>query len=427
MTSQIDFLIDDTSKWWQKEHDTTGLFIWSSKVSTMKINADKVDKVELKIDYNGIPNNEIVIIVNHLEKRYALEIGKNVISIDTDNVCTLSIKSDVFVPNTITPTSPDLRLLGVMLRGIRLFSNDIWTVCDLNDIPFIHQLSDYTKFNNEFNSCGRLIELPEKKYPVILTKPKIGILLFLHAPAPKIFESLNKYRISKHDYDVIIFSDNPAVYEFDDRILRVNNCQTTDGNPSFKKTYGAAKMFRTAIDIASERNMDYFFLLEWDCLFGKDYWFDTLVDEHNSWGPTIVSGTPIQTPTIHTSVKEGYNLHYLMQDFVSRYIIDTKLAMGSIPHPRNSLYFINGGLAFYKTEEMKEYFSDYSMKELSVGFDVHIGIKGFSKYKDKVFDKFVWLKSSYSGGNPYNIYTHEQRMNMFALKSKVAIHPYKTQ
>ena len=41
-------------------------------------------------------------------------------------------------------------------------------------------------------------------------------------------------------------------------------------------------------------NFDYYFCYEWDCKIGKDYWYDTLWEEHLSWPyePTM-TGTPV--------------------------------------------------------------------------------------------------------------------------------------
>lgn len=423
MNNDLEFIIDESSRWWTIEKDLNGSFIWSSPSASIKINNDDIKFITLVIEYHSYLSR--VIHIN--SKEIHLNDGDNEIKIECDKCKVINVLADPYIPSEINSKNSDSRPLGIKLKKIKVWYDSIFNdYINVDDIQMVYDLNNYSIFTSKLNENGYLVNVNNiTSSPSIIVPKKTAIFLFIDKPYKTIFETLSKYKIG-NKYELIIVSDNEEICKNNDAIIKVKNCQIEHPNQNYRKTYANAKAFVNIVQIAKSRNIEIFCLIEWDCLVNKDFWFDILLDEHLSWkNEAVISGTPIATPAIHNNIKQGYNLHYLMQHYTSEYIKDCKVAMGNIPHHRNSMFFINGGFSFYKTSEMVEYFEDYEMETMRMGFDVYIGTKAFSKYKEKVFEKCAWLKSSFSGGNPYFIYTHEQRMTMLNSGLKIAIHPYK--
>lgn len=425
----IELILNDESNWWQVENNNNNNFIWTSGYSKLKINISEIKKVEILIEYNGLVSNNLKIKTNNDLCDIGMVLGNNLISIfdNNKNISDVAIISDTFIPNKLNSDSTDFRTLGIMLKSIKLFLNDSTDCINVNiqDLFYSNENSNYINYTNELNKNGSLFKSKKYKSFYVSSKKTKAIFLYLDKPYKTIFKSLKDYKISKN-YKLILFSGDSEVCESIDDVIKIENFNINCYNNSYKKMFEGAKAFKVGLDIASDKNIDYLFWLEWDCLIGADYWFDSLWEEHNSWiEEPVISGTPIATPCIHNYIKEGYNLHYLMQNYTSEYINDNKIAMGSIPHNRESLFFINGALSFYNVNEVKEYFVNCNPEISRSYFDVYIGKMLYKKYKEKIFEKCAWLKSSYSGGYPYKIYTDEQILNMLNTGLKKIVHPYK--
>lgn len=425
----IELVLNDESNWWQLEHDKNTNFIWTSGHSELKINLSEIKKVEISIQYNGLISNSLQIETNNNLHDIKMLIGDNLISVfdDNKNISNIKIISDTFIPSKLNANNKDFRKLGIQFKNIKLFSKDSLDGINVNieDLIYSNQSLTHINYTEEFNKNGVLIKSKKYKSFYVPSKKTKAIFLYLDKPYKTIFKSLDNYKISK-DYELILFSANSEVCENIKNVIKIENFNINCSNDAYKKMYEGAKAFQFGLEIANDKNIDYLFWLEWDCLIGADYWFDFLWEEHNSWiEEPVISGTPIATPFIHNNVKEGYNLHYLMQNYISEYINDNKIAMGSIPHNRESLFFINGALSFYNVNEIKEYFTNYDPEISRSYFDVYIGKMLYKKYKEKIFEKCAWLKSSYSGGYPYKIYTDEQILTMLNTGLKKIVHPYK--
>jgi hypothetical protein len=186
--------------------------------------------------------------------------------------------------------------------------------------------------------------------------------------------------------------------------------------------------FIEAIKIAKEKQWDYFFYYEWDCVVGKDYWYDTLIEEHMAWYyEPIITGTPcLRYPkTITGDLMHG----------MARYMYDYTKASGvsmNIDNAPMSLY-TNGALTFYTTSHMLDLFGDEIFTDIrdkdshvdKVGcWDFSLGQRIYKKYGTD-FVKYVgWLPSSYSGCGE-TCYSLDQRLYMLESGKKVAMHQYK--
>ena len=421
----INLILNEESKWWNIEKNSIESFVWSSGKSQLEILKSNVIKYELLVSFTPAISNKICIILGESIQEVYLKEGENLISLENPNNSNrIAIVSESFVPHALNSKHTDFRNLGIILKKIRLILENDVIECFPSDFLYKNESEAYDTLIKNLNDNGKLMDYRLFNHTKYTPKKKPTVFLYLHLPFKTIFQSLNNYKMSKN-FDIIYFSCNSEVCEKFENVIKIPNFEIATSDLMYKKTYEAAKAFEWGTKIALEKNIDYMFWLEWDCLFGKDYWLDTLWEEHNSWNSEpIISGTPIATPSIH-NVYEGYNLQFMMQNYVSEYVINSKVAMGNIPHNRNSLFFINGGLSFYNIPEITKHMSQYSMYSARRGFDVYLGEKMFEVYREKVFDKCAWLKSSYSGGNPYKIYTDEQILKMLNSGLKVAVHPYK--
>lgn len=239
----------------------------------------------------------------------------------------------------------------------------------------------------------------------------------------KCIENLESYNFSKNSNIIIISDDDLKLSNMFGlvKIKKIPKLRNSNDYSSF--------IFLNALQLATEIKLDYFFYYEWDCKVGKDFWYDTLWEEHLDWSDPLMTGTPVVKVSMKNPIGnflcgiETYRHQYAKKCGVAMSVYNCGGLVESSVHT-------NGALGFYKTSEIKKIFYK-SIKEVSPStirkispWDNFLGTKFYKKYKSKCFNRIGWLPSSYSGcGDEF--YCQKQRNFMLDSGLKVAIHQNK--
>lgn len=258
---------------------------------------------------------------------------------------------------------------------------------------------------------------------------KVGCLMYINqldSGIKQSIQNLSEYKMSKYNIPFIFYSDDELTGI---KYQKINKIEKMDGGYYRIKDKYAFWSFVEAIKIAREKNWDYFFIYEWDCKVGKDYWFDTIWQEHLSWShKPIITGTPaVRYPKSNIGnfckILETYSYNYSKECHVS---LNVDLASPI------SLY-TNGALTFYDTNELCNYYRDEIDNKIidknshvdEVGpWDFGLGIRIFKKLKEESFKRVGWLPSVYSGCGDF-CYNQTQRDLMLKSGLKAVIHQHK--
>lgn len=258
---------------------------------------------------------------------------------------------------------------------------------------------------------------------------KVGVIFYVHElndSIKKCIENINNYKFSRYNIPFVLYSDNHLNGVNHIKFDKMEEMQPGLYRKCDKYAFWA---FIEGIKIAKEKEWDYFFCYEWDCLINQDYWFDTLWQEHLSWPyEPIITGTPaIRMPKLAIG-----NFFQGAQDYIYNYSKQCNVSI-NIDHASPISIYTNGALTFYNTEKLSEFFA----KELydivpnksehvdEVGpWDFGLGIRIYDKLKDESFKRVGWLPSSYSGCGDF-CYNEKQRLNMLETNLKIIMHQYK--
>lgn len=355
------------------------------------------------------------------------------IKIPIIDVESIQIKSDYFSPFD-AKISEDKRKLAFKLSEFLLEKNKNFYVQKVNKTGHLDE-TIYKDFTNQKYIIDKTNFFFTKDINFNIKKNKTsGILLYLQNfddKTKKCVANLLDYKHSKNDIPIIIYSDEdlesnlPSYLKFV-KIPKIPKMHGGNLNPSDKYAFWS---FIESIKIAKDFNFDYYFCYEWDCKIGKDYWYDTIWEEHLSWPyEPIMTGTPV----FKCPLNGCGNLLQGSADYRHLYSKECNMFMVLEYTYPYSLY-TNGALTFYNTKESEMYFrkeiydnisnkSDY-MDTISP-WDLEYGIRLFKKHKEKSFNKVGWLPSSYSGCGDY-YYNQFQREDLLNKELKVVIHQYK--
>jgi hypothetical protein len=437
-------IISLSTGWYDLENTPNGKFRWMSITGELIVNSNNgYDNLILK-STNLFNKKEISISIRKkndkefeciFSKTY--EVDESVlIKIPIKDVEIIQIKSDYFSPFD-TGTSEDKRKLSIGLyefifeRQNCLYAQSIDKIKHIDEQLYTSIVENKivdTNTNTLFNTNNLIYKNIEINKPI-----KSAIILYLQnfeRENKKCLDNLAEFKHSRHNISIIIYSDSdsiPGNYPF--KFIKIPKIQKMESgmlNLSNKYSFWA---FMEAIKIAKEFELDYFFCYEWDCKIGKDYWYDTLWQEHLNWtGEPTMTGTPVFKCPLNGSG----NLLQGIQDYRYKYSKECKLYM-VVEHTYPYSLYTNGALTFYNTKHTEFYFnkelysniinkSDY-MDTISP-WDLEIGIRLFKDLKEKSFEKVGWIPSSYSGCGDY-FYNQEQRNQMLESGLKVVIHQYK--
>jgi len=437
-------IVSLSTGWYDLENTPNGKFRWMSITGELIVNSNNdYDNLILK-STNLFNRKEISISIRKkndkefesiFSKTY--EVDESIlIKIPIKDVEIIQIKSDYFSPFD-TGTSEDRRKLSIGLYEFIFERQNCLYAQAIDKIKHIDEQLYTSIVENKIvdTNTNRLFNINDLTFKNIeINKPiKSGIILYLQnfeKQNKKCLDNLVEFKHSKHNIPIIIYSDSestPDNYPF--KFIKIPKIQTMVSgmnNLSNKYSFWA---FMEAIKIAKEFELDYFFCYEWDCKIGKDYWYDTLWQEHLNWtGEPTMTGTPVFKCPLNSSG----NLLQGIQDYRYKYSKECKLYM-VVEHTYPYSLYTNGALTFYNTKHTEFYFykelysniinkSDY-MDTISP-WDLEIGIRLFKDLKEKSFEKVGWIPSSYSGCGDY-FYNQEQRDQMLESELKVVIHQYK--
>jgi len=437
-------IVSLSTGWYDLENTPNGKFRWMSITGELIVNSNNdYDNLILK-STNLFNKKEISISIRKKnDKEFESTFSKTyevdesiLIKIPIKDVEIIQIKSDYFSPFD-AGTSEDRRKLSIGLYEFIFERQNCLYVQSIDKIKHTDEQLYSSIVENKIvdTSTNRLFNINDLTLKNIeINKPiKSGIILYLQnfeKQNKKCLDNLAEFKHSKHNIPIIIYSDSestPDNYPF--KFIKIPKIQTMVSgmnNLSNKYSFWA---FMEAIKIAKEFELDYFFCYEWDCKIGKDYWYDTLWQEHLNWtGEPTMTGTPVFKCPLNGSG----NLLQGIQDYRYKYSKECKLYM-VVEHTYPYSLYTNGALTFYNTKHTEFYFykelysniinkSDY-MDTISP-WDLEIGIRLFKDLKEKSFEKVGWIPSSYSGCGDY-FYNQEQRNQMLESGLKVVIHQYK--
>jgi len=437
-------IVSLSTGWYDLENTPIGKFRWMSVTGELIVSSkNDYDNLILK-STNLFNKKEISISIRKKnDKEFesiflkTYEINDSIlIKIPIKDVEIIQIKSDYFSPFD-TGTSEDRRKLSIGLYEFVFERQNCLYTQSIDKIKHVdEQLYSSIVENKIVNVCTNTLfninDLTLKN--IKINKPiKSGIILYLQnfeKQNKKCLDNLAEFKHSKHNIPIIIYSDSnstPDNYPFKFiKIPKIPKMEIGMYNPSDKYAFW---YFMEAIKIAKEFELDYFFCYEWDCKVGKDYWYDTIWQEHLDWyGEPTMTGTPVFKCPLNGSG----NLLQGIQDYRYRYSKESKLYM-VVEHTYPYSLYTNGALTFYNTKHTEFYFykelysniinkSDY-MNTISP-WDLEIGIRLFKDLKEKSFEKVGWLPSSYSGCGDY-YYNQDQRNDMLNNGYKVVIHQNK--
>ena len=430
--------------WYDLENPVEGKFRWMSLSGEILVKSNNnYDNLILK-SINLFNKKQILVLVrkknteefiNIFSKKY--EVNESLlIKIPIKDIDIIQIKGDYFSPFD-DGISQDKRKLSIGFyqfiyeKQNRLYVQSIDKVKHVNDALYTNIVENKiieprtNTFFDRYNLTSDNVRINKKI--------KSAIILYLQNfenQNKKCLDNLLEYKHSKHNIPIIVYSDSDSVpgdYPFKFiKIPKIPKMEIGMYNPSDKYAFWS---FMESIKIAKEFELDYFFCYEWDCKVGKDYWYDTIWQEHLNWpGEPTMTGTPVFKCPLNGSG----NLLQGIQDYRYQYSKECKLYM-VVEHTYPYSLYTNGALTFYNTNQTEFYFhkelhsiiknkSDY-MDTISP-WDLEIGIRLFKDLKEKSFDKVGWLPSSYSGCGDY-YYNQEQRDDMLNKGHKVVIHQNK--
>lgn len=273
----------------------------------------------------------------------------------------------------------------------------------------------------------------------ILQKKSTCIFIHLHAIDAKTIKTLDNfcaYKTSKNNLEIIILSCYdliiPNRYKKYFKLVKINddyqNCKINVGPCFGRSDMIGFWSFIKMIEIAKEKKIDYFFCYEWDCMIGEDYWFDKIWHECLSWDEPTLVGSPV----LKLSHKANHDFFYRIHDYKNHYSKSCEVEM-VIENNGEFAFFVNGALAFYKTEDLYQIYKkeinlpslNRSLNYFAPGpWDLDLGVKMLKKYKLETFNKIKWLNSAYSGCTD-TYYSQNQRLSMLEEKKKSVIHQYK--
>ena len=433
-----------SSGWYDLENPPEGKFRWMSVLGELIINPNNnYDNLIIKT-VNLFNKKEIYALIRKknteefiviFSKKY--DVGESIsIKIPIKDVDIVQIKSEYFSPFD-AGISEDKRKLSIGIyefiyeRQNQLYVQSIGNIKHVDDVLYTSIVEN--KIID--SSTIRFFDIDRLIYKNIRINKgiKSAIILYIqndNNQNKKCLDNLLEYKHSKHDIPIIVYSDsqlNLDNYPFKFiNVPKIPKMEIGMCNPSDKYAFWA---FIESIKIAKEFNLDYFFCYEWDCKVGKDYWYDTIWQEHLNWpGEPTMTGTPVFKCPLNGSG----NLLQGIQDYRYQYSKECKLYM-VVEHTYPYSLYTNGALTFYNTKHTEFYYhkelydniknkSDY-MDTISP-WDLEIGIRLFKDMKEKSFEKVGWLPSSYSGCGDY-YYNQEQRNDMLNKGYKVVIHQNK--
>jgi hypothetical protein len=439
-------IVSLSTGWYDLENTPIGKFRWMSVTGELIVSSkNDYDNLILK-STNLFNKKEISISIRKkndkefesiFSKTYEVD-DSILIKIPIKDIEIIQIKSDYFSPFD-TGTSEDRRKLSIGLYEFVFERQNCLYVQSIDKIKHIDEQLYSSIVENKIidtntNTLFNINDLTLKN--VEINKPiKSAIILYLQNfenQNKKCLDNLVEFKHSKHNIPIIIYSDSDldsmsGNYPFKFiKIPKIPKMEIGMYNPSDKYAFWS---FMEAIKIAKEFELDYFFCYEWDCKVGKDYWYDTIWQEHLDWyGEPTMTGTPVFKCPLNGSG----NLLQGIQDYRYRYSKESKLYM-VVEHTYPYSLYTNGALTFYNTKQTEFYFykelysniinkSDY-MNTISP-WDLEIGIRLFKDLKEKSFEKVGWLPSSYSGCGDY-YYNQDQRDDMLNNGYKVVIHQNK--
>ena len=430
--------------WYDLENTAEGKFRWMSTCGEILVDSIHPYQYLILNSINLYNKKKISIFIKKrnfdkfeclFEKQYNIN-EQFSYNIPLNDVKVIQIRSDYFCPAE-EKINEDNRKLSLGIFKFAFEKNGLFYTQSIDKIRHVDEviyekLIDNLDINELTNKFFNFKELNQKNIK-ISKKVKSGIILYLQNlenKNKKCLDNLLEYKHSKNDIPIIVYSD--ADIKLDNypfkfiSIPKIPKMQTGMYNASDKYAFWA---FIESIKIAKELNLDYFFCYEWDCKIGKDYWYDTIWQEHLNWpGEPTMTGTPVFKCPLNGSG----NLLQGIQDYRYQYSKESKLYM-VVEHTYPYSLYTNGALTFYNTKDTEFYFhkemhdeiknkSDYM--DIISPWDLEIGIRLFKNLKEKSFDKVGWLPSSYSGCGDY-YYNQNQRDDMLNKGLKVVIHQNK--
>jgi len=318
------------------------------------------------------------------------------------------------------------------------FTQNVNNVCFVTPVQCTSCVSHNTSATVEdLTTNNRFVNLYlSLKKTYIKKSLKSAILLYLpvlQSKHLKCLDNLRDFHLSKYNTEIIVYSDSnleiPSKYNV--KFVRtppIPKMTKSIWSISDKYSYWA---FIDGLKIARDMNLDYFLGYEWDCKVGKDYWYDTIWQEHLSWKKEpIVTGTPVFKHPLETCG----NIYMGSLDYRYQYSKECKLHM-VVEHVGPPCLYTNGALTFYDVKKTLKYFDqeinskivDKSSHVDQTGpWDIQLGVRIVEDLKEKSFDYVGWLPSSYSGCGEY-FYTQQQRDYMLNSGMKVVMHQNKYQ
>lgn len=419
-------------------------FRWLSSITEFKvINKNKYEYALIRAINNHNKKNTKVFVKSEGNDDYVEIINKdfNIDDIVELNIPIMSIDKIKIISDTFCPydmnVSQDKRKLSFFIDNISFKKGNVIYNQPINYIKYL----DDCIYDEIIHSD--IVNPEHDKYfkfqynsTYIKNKKNTGILLYIHGlndSNMKCLDNLFDYKHSKYDIPIIIFSDSnlEVPKKYNCKFIKIPNIpKMSNVNFSASNKYGT-QAFLNGIDLAKELNYDYYFYYEWDCKIGKDYWYDILLEQHDSWPyESIMTGTPV----IKCPLNSGGVGNFLqgMQEYVYNYSKKCGVSM-VVEYVYPFALYTNGALTFYNTKKTEEFFinelkkcrnGDYSYIDRMQPWDLEFGIRLFKEYKEKSFEKVGWLESSYSGcGDLW--YNQKQRQNMLDTGLKYVIHQHK--
>lgn len=214
------------------------------------------------------------------------------------------------------------------------------------------------------------------------------------------------------------------------------------GASSMKDAY-AFLAFLETVKFARDQQIDWFFNIEWDCLFHGAGWLDALWEEHVTFCQgTVCSGTPCVWDADRYVQKSR-----VFYENVVRWAAETIDVTGT-PCVMKTLQagpprvYPNGALAWYRTDIAVEGFlqgveildDGFTARKFAprlqayvdahLGYDFYFGAWLALKYGDQVTTHIGRLAGAYSGWED-EMFKEKERVEMVESGAKVAIHQYK--
>jgi glycosyltransferase involved in cell wall biosynthesis len=443
MTNNTPFPLILNSGWYDLELYQNVHFRWMHLKSSIDV-IDNNDYDSVTLVFGNHVNRKTIksyVVSSHDESKTLVsekvcEIGEQCyIRIPLVNTKQILIESDSYYCPYESGNSEDRRKLSIMMFKFEFEKNNNHFIQSIESVTHI---KDNSHFQITFDShvttnTNAHFEYDSVILPNVSSRVTNGILLYLpnligkHA---KTLDNLSQYKHSINDSKIVVYTDG-SIDGFDKypfEFIQIDPLPIMyDGMMPVHYKYATWAFFE-GIKIAKSKMWDYFFCYEWDCMIGKDYWYDTLWQEHLSWPyEPIMTGTPV----FKCPLKGVGNLLQGSMDYRYKYSKDCGLYM-NIEHVNPTALYTNGALTFYNTNNTAKYFQPElefygdvsSYMNTITSWDLEIGIRLFKEYGEKSFEKVGWLPSSYSGCGDY-YYNQTQRELMIDTGQKVVIHQYK--